>query len=335
MAAISGNRMTTCCPAGTARELIISNSRYAPAQLVPAFSSTTTQSMATNMNVGEDAYDADDGYAAYEGLDAYVGDEGSGNHDTIYGIRVDADSDDDDYEEEEQEDEDDEEFDQEINDDYFIDDGADEPEGLDTIYIDASQSTSSRFETILQSTTEHFVTSHWNVLNESSDVIAAQVDASSVGADSDGAATNALNRILAVFQTRSVTGGGVNRIHNIRSRSDASEQSSETGGDSGPTNHAQRRKWIESWWKKPHSEPQPAGVALLTGGEFGRVGRRSYIEPDETRNFSRVLIERSKSIHPISRQDLCEAWSYLRFQNRLLTRQFLNSLWCRTLPAPR
>ncbi|OCB87134.1 WD40 repeat-like protein [Sanghuangporus baumii] len=244
--------------------------------------------MASNEDVREDVYDVDDGSAAYEGMDAYVGDEDGGNHETIYGIQVYDDTDDEDYVDEEQDDDEDEEFYPEANDGEFIDDGVDEPDGLDTIYFDASQSTSGRFGALLQN------------------IITAQADASSAGIDSDGAATNAFNHVLQLLRTRATPNTGIGRIVNIRSRSDASDQSSATEGDTGPSNAAERRKWVQTWWKKPHSEPQPAGVALLKGGEFGRMGRRAYMQLDGNRSFSRILRERSRSIHPMPKQDLCE-----------------------------
>ncbi|KAL5494725.1 hypothetical protein ACEPAI_186 [Sanghuangporus weigelae] len=244
--------------------------------------------MASNRDVREDVYHADDGSAAYEGMDAYVGDEDDGNHETIYGIQVYDDTDDDDYVDEEQEVDEDEEFNPEVNDDEFVDDGVDEPDGLDTIYFDASQSTSGRFGALLQN------------------IITAQADASSAGIDSDGAATNAFNHVLELLRTRATPNAGIGRVANIRSRSDASNQSSATEGDTGPSNAAERRNWMQTWWKKPHSEPQPAGIALLMGGEFGRVGKRAHMQLDGNCGFSRILRERSRSIHPMPKQDLCE-----------------------------
>ena len=136
-------------------------------------------------------------------------------------------------------------------------------------------------------------------------IITAQADAANEGVDSDGAATNALNRILASLRAGSSSRFG--RFGNIRTRSEAQESSSPSEEDL-PADTYERQKWVKSWWKKPHTEPQPAGVELLMSGEFGRVGRKAYTQPDGSRNFSRVLRERSMNIHPLPKQELCEVW---------------------------
>lgn len=64
----------------------------------------------------------------------------------------------------------------------------------------------------------------------------------------------------------------------------------------------QEKNWIETWWKKPHKDPQPAGAALLDSGEFGYIGRSQR----GGKNIPQILRERRSTYHPRYRQDLCE-----------------------------
>lgn len=62
---------------------------------------------------------------------------------------------------------------------------------------------------------------------------------------------------------------------------------------------AERAK--RDWWKRPHTEPQEAGLNLLHSGEFGRIGPKT-----RARNLARLLRERSLSQKPMAKEDLCE-----------------------------
>lgn len=55
-------------------------------------------------------------------------------------------------------------------------------------------------------------------------------------------------------------------------------------------------------WTQPHREPQEAGVRLLGGGEFGRVGPKLRSRQRRQRNVSRELEDRRMRLRPSPRE---------------------------------
>ncbi|EJC98714.1 WD40 repeat-like protein [Fomitiporia mediterranea MF3/22] len=233
----------------------------------------------------EGAYEADDGDEAFQGMDAYVGDEGNGE--TMYGIQITRDEDDDD-EDYTDEDEDEgvgldiDDLIEEIEEAGDLAAGEDDEESAAMQGLEDSQDPATRFDSLVQR------------------ILSAQADT-----ENDTSSTNTLGRVLAFLRSGSTR---LTVVPNARSRTTTEEVSDDDfTRTTGQANTAyNRRNWVQSWWKKPHTEPQPAGVALLMGGEFGRIGRKMHNLPDGSRNFSRILRERSMRIQPMPKQDLTE-----------------------------
>lgn len=139
------------------------------------------------------------------------------------------------------------------------------------------------------------------------DLIALETD---INVEGTGSRSNALGSILGLVRRNLALS---RLIPNATSRDGI--EGEETGDLSSPKNR--RNRTVQSWWKQPHKEPQPAGVQLLMGGEFGRVGRREYAQKDGNRNFSRVLRERSMNVGQMPKQYLSEVF---RLSARIFTR---------------
>ena len=115
---------------------------------------------------------------------------------------------------------------------------------------------------------------------------------------------NQLGRILAIF-------------HPDLGLIPPTLESSETQADDERTPPQRRRQSArerykpKEWWKKPHTEPQKAGVELLMSGEFGRVGPK-YRERGfpgvggGSRNLATLLRQRASSTRPIPKEEFAE-----------------------------
>ncbi|KAI5122355.1 hypothetical protein M0805_004113 [Coniferiporia weirii] len=110
--------------------------------------------------------------------------------------------------------------------------------------------------------------------------------------DRDAARFAAVDRILSLLRT---TSGATFHPSLTRNRS--------SNDESIPPSS---RKEIAQWWKKPHKEPQPAGVELLMSGEFGRIGPKMRGRGTNTHNLARLLRERATRLGRMPKQDFCE-----------------------------
>lgn len=57
---------------------------------------------------------------------------------------------------------------------------------------------------------------------------------------------------------------------------------------------------------KPHKEPQEAGVRLLMGGEFGRVGAKIDMR-SQGHNIARQILSRRSRLRPVPKEDITQA----------------------------
>ncbi|KLO05285.1 WD40 repeat-like protein [Schizopora paradoxa] len=120
------------------------------------------------------------------------------------------------------------------------------------------------------------------------------------GSPASGLSLHQLSRLLTLF--RSDAAGN-----------NADEDNDEE--DEGTTGRRPRRapRTQPSWWMTPHAEPQPKGLQLLHGGEFGRIspkeksstsahGTNKYVK-----NVSRTLLDRRMRIRPTASEDISES----------------------------
>ncbi|THH05177.1 hypothetical protein EW145_g4993 [Phellinidium pouzarii] len=216
----------------------------------------------------EDEYDIDDGVEAYQGMDAYTGGERIG---PVLIRRVGVDD-------EVEDDEDDED-----DGDYIPGEDDDEDDDMSDVQRDTNT------EELLEAMVELEAGGNGHVIGQF--FVQGGPNESGDGAH-DAARLNAVDRILSLFRS----------AHSslpipIPRR---------TEGDEPHPNFSQseRIRRAKEWWKKPHKEPQPAGVELLMSGEFGRIGPKTYSRGSQ--NLARVLRERSINISRMPTEDLCE-----------------------------
>lgn len=113
-----------------------------------------------------------------------------------------------------------------------------------------------------------------------------------------------LERFLALVRTSMP---GVNSFSvplGTPSREDVEEEDPQSRLSRG-----ERMSRVNEWWKKPHREPQPAGVQLLMSGEFGRVGPKLRSRGVGNRSLAKLVKERVAGPGRIPKEDFCEASS--------------------------